>query len=166
MEKLNVKHADTDYVYAADVTKINKKDGEDITKDILPNIGKRYQGAINKILKVDKHYLVILSDGYTAYGKKERLARRIPEIGFIARVATEEVLLDKKYTDYIKEFKQNKIDFDGVAIPEFIDTIEDVKARKEKEEAKAKLKELNKDKKTKKATTKDDTKTKKLQKIS
>ena len=40
------------------------------------------------------------------------------------------------------EFKQNNIAFDGKTIPEFVDTIEDVKARKEKEETKTKLKSI------------------------
>ena len=44
---------------------------------------------------------------------------------------------------YIEEFKKNKIAFDGKNIPEFIDTIEDVKARKQKEQKNVKLQVAN-----------------------
>ena len=50
-----------------------------------------------------------------------------------SKIAKEEKEQNKKLDDYIKEFKENGIAFDGKSIPEFIDTIKDVKARKEKE---------------------------------
>lgn len=105
----------------------------DVTIDVLPRIGKSYQNAIKKIMQNGRLYQVELTDGYTAFGENTRLARRVPEIGYIARIATEEKESGKKLEDYIKEFKANGIAFDGKSIPQFIDTIEDVKAREEKE---------------------------------
>lgn len=46
-----------------------------------------------------------------------------------SRIAKEEKEQNKKVEDYIKEFKENGIIFDGKTIPEFIDTEKSLKAR-------------------------------------
>lgn len=143
-----------DYKYAVDAVKVNAAEGEDITNSIVPNIGKRYQEAIKKVVKVNGYYVITMADGYTAFGCKERLARRVPEVGYIARCATEETKLGKGYNDYVKEFKDNGIAFDGEKIPQFIDTLEDVKAREEKEAEKAKKQEEKEAKKAEKEAKK------------
>lgn len=110
----------------------------EVTKEVIDRVGKSYQGAIKKITQEGRIYTVELNDGYTVYNEKVRKARRVPEIGFIARVATEQKGNEKTNEEYLKEFKANGIWSDGKTIPEFIDTIEDVKARetKAKEETK------------------------------
>lgn len=154
MEKLNK----TKYVHEVDKVEFNRKDAQDITKDKLHTIAKRYMDAVKRILDDGKLYLVELNDGYTAFGQKSRYARSIPEIGFIARTATEEKENKLGYEDYVKGLKENKIAFDGVAIPTFIDTIEDVKAKElkekqkeakkaEKQKVQKKVKETKEDKK-------------------
>ena len=50
-----------------------------------------------------------------------RYARRISEVMWYSRVATEEKEQHKTYYDYIVGFKQNHIIFDGKHIPIFID---------------------------------------------
>lgn len=50
------------------------------------------------------------------------------------KIANEEKTNGYDLKHYIEEFKKNKIAFDGKNIPEFIDTIEDVKAREQKEQ--------------------------------
>ena len=137
-----------DYIYAENAVKVDAAKGEDITESIIPNIGKRYQDAIKKVTKVDGYYVVEMAKGYTCMGMNTRMARRVPEIGFIARCATEETKLGKGYNDYVKEFTENKIAFDGKAIPQFIDTVEDVKVKEQKEAEKAKK---NAEKEAKKA---------------
>ena len=131
MNELNTKNANK--------TKEVKVEVKDVTKDVIDRVGKSYQPAIKKITQEGRIYTVELSDGYTCYTQKVRKARRIPEIGFIARVSTEQKGDNKKVEDYLKEFKENGIWSDGKTIPEYIDTIEDVKAREEKvkEETKA-----------------------------
>lgn len=126
MKELNTKNAN------------ETKEIKDVTKEVIDRVGKSYQGAIKKITQEGRIYTVELNDGYTCYTEKVRKARRVPEIGFIARVATEQKGDNKKAEDYLKEFKQNGIWFEGNKIPEFIDTVEDVKARelKAKEETK------------------------------
>lgn len=109
----------------------------DVTKERIGGIAKKYQEAIAKITDDGKLYIVTMADGYTCYGQKERKARSIPEIGFIARCATEEKN-GKTLEDWKKEFKENKIAFDGTNIPEFIDTIDKVEKAKKAEEAKPK----------------------------
>lgn len=124
MEKLNTKNAETKV----------KVEVRDVTKEVIDRVGKTYQPAIKKITQEGRIYTVELSDGFTCYNEKSRKARRVPEIGFIARVATEQKGNEKANEEYLKEFKANGIWSDGKNIPEFIDTVEDVKAR----EAKAK----------------------------
>lgn len=129
MEKLNGN---------AKTIKFEMEGAKDVTSEILHRVGKTYQDTIKRIMQNGKLYQVELSDGYTAFLEKTRLARRVPEIGFIARIAKEEKEGNKTLKDYIKEFKENGIACDGKTIPQFIDTIEDVKAREEKEAEKAK----------------------------
>lgn len=123
MEKLNTKNANTKEV---------KVEIKDVTKEVIDRVGKTYQPAIKKITQEGRIYTVELNDGYTVYNEKVRKARRVPEIGFIARVATEQKGNEKANEEYLKEFKANGIWFEGNKIPEFIDTVEDVKARQEK----------------------------------
>lgn len=131
MNELNTKNANK--------TKEVKVEVKEVTKEVIDRVGKSYQPAIKKITQEGRIYTVELADGYTCYTQKVRKARRIPEIGFIARVSTEQKGDNKKVEDYLKEFKENGIWSDGKTIPEYIDTIEDVKAREEKvkEETKA-----------------------------
>lgn len=137
MENLNKENAKT--------IQFEMKGATNVTSEVLPRIGKSYQETIKRVMQNGRLYQVELADGYTAFLENTRLARRVPEIGFIARIAKEEKEGNKTLNDYIKEFKQNGISFDGKTIPQFIDTIEDVKARQEKEAKKA----VTKDKVTK-----------------
>lgn len=132
MKELNKQNAKTN----------EKVEVKEVTKDLIDRIGKSYQGAIKTITQEGRIYTVELNDGYTCYNEKSRKARRVPEIGFIARVATEQKGNEKANEEYLKEFKANGIWSDGKNIPEFIDTIEDVKAReaKAKEETKQEAK--------------------------
>jgi len=123
MEKLNKENAKT---------KETKVEIREVTKEVIDRVGKTYQPAIKKITQEGRIYTVELNDGFTCYNEKSRKARRVPEIGFIARVATEQKDEKKTNEEYLKEFKANGIWSDGKNIPEFIDTIEDVKARNEK----------------------------------
>jgi len=122
MKELNKQNAKTN----------EKVEVKEVTKDLIDRIGKSYQGAIKTITQEGRIYTVELNDGYTCYNEKSRKARRVPEIGFIARVATEQKGNEKANEEYLKEFKANGIWSDGKTIPEFIDTIEDVKAREAK----------------------------------
>lgn len=54
--------------------------------------------------------------------KKTRKARRIGELQWYSKIATEEKNNGYELNHYIKEFKQNNIIFNGTDIPEFIDT--------------------------------------------
>ena len=107
----------------------------DVTKEMKEKCFKKtkgYESTIGKVEKEGNLYYITFAEGYTAFCQKQRKARRLTEVMWYTKVATEEKELNKKLEDYIKEFKENKIAFDGKTIPEFIDTIEDVKARKAK----------------------------------
>lgn len=137
MENLN---KNANYVYEVDTTEFNGKEAV-LVNEKIEGIAKKYRDAVKNI-KDDGHlYLVELNKGYTAFGQTKRYARNIPEIGFIARIATEELPGEdgkqKGYEDYIKEFKDNGIAFDGKTIPTFINTkeqLEKVEAKKAKKE--------------------------------
>lgn len=133
MENLN---KNANYVYEADTTEFNGKEAV-LANERIEGIAKKYRDAVKSIKDDGRIYLVELNKDYTAFGQTKRYARSIPEIGFIARVATEEKELGKGYNDYIKEFKENKIVFDGKTIPTFIDIAD----KKQKEEAKKAEKE-------------------------
>ena len=145
------------YIYAESKVKFKLEGAKDVTKEILPRIGKTYQDAVQKISQNGRLYEVVLNDGYTMYGQSIRLARRVPEIGFIARVATEEKNTGKTYEEYIKEFTENNIAFDGKAIPQFIDTKEDIAKAEEKAKIKAE-KEAEKEAKKAEKAAKEETK--------
>ena len=116
-----------------------------MTKEIKKKCYKKIKGYEKTLGKVEKEgsiYYITFAEGYTAFGQKERKARKVTEVLWYSRIAKEEKEQNKKLEDYIQEFKQNNIAFDGKTIPEFVDTIEDVKARKEKEETKTKLKSI------------------------
>jgi hypothetical protein len=138
MENLNKENA----------IKFEMKGANDVTGEIIPRIGKSYVDAVKRVMQNGRLYLVELNKDYTAFGETSRLARRVPEVGYIARIATEEKANGYDTEHYIKEFKQNGIAFDGKTIPQFIDTIEDVKAKAEKE-AEKEAKKAEKETKTK-----------------
>lgn len=104
---------------------------------------KHYEEAIKKVTKEGNMYTVEFTDGYTAFLGKIRKARRIGEVVWLSKVATEEKTNGYDLVHYIEEFKQNNIAFDGKTIPEFIDTVEQVEKAKKAEEAK-KAKEAKK----------------------
>lgn len=142
MEKLNKSTNETK----------EKVEIKDVTKEIIDRVGKSYQVAIKKITQEGRIYTVELNDGYTCFNQKSRKARRVPEIGFIARVAAEQKDNKKPDEEYLKEFKANGIWFEGNKIPEYIDTVEDVKAREEKAKE---VKETKPTKEVKEVKTKD-----------
>lgn len=132
------------------VIKFEMEGAKDVTTEVLPKVSKRYRETVKRIMQNGKLYLVELADGYTAFCEKSRLARRIPEVGFIARIAKEEKEQNKTTNDYIQEFVANGIYFDGKTIPQFIDTIEDVeKVNEKKVEKTEKTEKTETDKKTK-----------------
>lgn len=121
------------------LTKDNEK--VDVTKEMKERCFRKIKGYENTLGKVEKEgsiYYITFAEGYTAFGQKERKARKITEVLWYSKIAMEEKEQNKKLEDYLKEFKENGIAFDGKTIPEFIDTIKDVKARKEKEAEKNK----------------------------
>lgn len=108
----------------------------DVTKEIKQKcINKKngYEKALGKIDKLGSLYIIEFAEGYTAFGEKTRKARRLAEIQWYSRIATEEKNTGKTIKDYITEFKENGIVFDGKTIPEFIDTVEEVKVQETKE---------------------------------
>ena len=109
----------------------------DVTKEIRQKCYskiKHYEEAIKKVTKDGTIYIIEFADGYTAFTQKIRKARRIGELQWYLKIANEEKTNGYDLKHYIEEFKKNKIAFDGKNIPEFIDTIEDVKAREQKEQ--------------------------------
>lgn len=117
------------------------KQVKDVTKEVkerLVNKTHHYEDSISKITKSGSIYEITFTDGYTAFGQKTRKARRMPEIQWYSRIATEEKEKGFNLEAQLKEFKDNGIAFDGKTIPEFIDTIEDVKAQEAKKAEKQK----------------------------
>ena len=112
----------------------------DVTKEMKEKCYKKtkgYENTIEKVEKVDNLYYITFAKGYTAFCQKERKARKVTEVLWYSKIAKEEKDTGKTLEDYIKEFKENKIAFDGKTIPEFIDTIEQVEAQKAKSNEKA-----------------------------
>ena len=144
MENLN---KNANYTYEKDVTGFKREEAKDVTADKINSVGKKFVGAIKKILDDGKYYLVELEEGYTLYGQTSRYARKNGEIGFIARAASEEKEKGLTFEDYKKGFTENKIHFNGKDIPTFIDTEEDYQAALKKEQEKAKKAEEKKAKK-------------------
>ncbi len=109
---------------------------EDVTKDVLPRLAKKYVNAIGKVMKQGSVYTITFAEGYTIFGQKERKARNIPGIMWYSRIATEEKEEGKfDMAKWEKYFKENKVVWDGQNIPEYIETEEQVKARTEKSKA-------------------------------
>ncbi len=130
---------------------VNANVNVDVTAEKIGSVGKNYREMISKVIKEGKLYRVVLADDITCFGQKERMARTNPEIGAIARWAKEEKE-GKTLDAWFKEFKENGIAFDGKTVPEFIDTIEDVKKAEEKKAEAEKKAEEKKAKAEKKAT--------------
>lgn len=120
--------------------KINQtltKDTEiiDVTEEMKKRCYKKtkgYEDTIEKVEKKGSYYFITFSKDYTAFCEKERIARSVSEVQWFSRIAKEEKELNKTLNDYIKEFKENGIIFDGKTIPEFIDTEKSLKARQRK----------------------------------
>ena len=111
---------------------------EDVTQEMVDRCFskvKGYEKSIKKVIKEGKEYVITFNEGYTAFLSKTRKARTIGEVVWLSRIATDEKANGYDLAHYIKEFKENKIAFDGKTIPEFIDTIEQVEKRKAKAEA-------------------------------
>lgn len=126
----------------------------DVTKEMKERCfskQKHYEEAIKKVTQQGKIYTVEFTDGYTAFLGKTRKARRIGEVVWLSKVATEEKANGYDLAHYIEEFKQNNIAFDGNTIPEFIDTVEQVEKAKKAEEAR-KAKEAKKAEEAKQET--------------
>ena len=110
----------------------------DVTKEMKEKCYKKTKGYEETIGKVEKEgslYYITFSKDYTAFGQKQRKARKVTEVLWYSKVAKEEKEQNKKLEDYIKEFQENGIAFDGKTIPEFIDTKKDL-AKKKKLEVK------------------------------
>lgn len=107
----------------------------DVTKEMKAKCFRKtkgYEDTIEKVEKKGSYYFITFSKDYTAFCEKERIARSVSEVQWFSRIAKEEKELNKTLKDYIKEFKENGIIFDGKTIPEFIDTEESLKARQRK----------------------------------
>ena len=110
----------------------------DVTKEMKEKCYKKTKGYEETIGKVEKEgnlYYITFSKDYTAFGQKQRKARKVTEVLWYSRIAKEEKEQNKKLEDYIKEFQENGNAFDGRTIPEFIDTKKDL-AKKKKLEVK------------------------------
>lgn len=108
----------------------------DVTKEMKEKCYKKTKGYEETIGKVEKEgnlYYITFSKDYTAFGQKERKARKVTEVLWYSKIAKEEKEQNKTITDYIKEFKENGIAFDGKTIPEFIDTEKDLEKKKKLE---------------------------------
>ena len=108
----------------------------DVTKEMKEKCYKKTKGYEETIGKVEKEgnlYYITFSKDYTAFGQKQRKARKVTEVLWYSKVAKEEKEQNKKLEDYIKEFQENGIAFDGKTIPEFIDTKKDLEKKKKLE---------------------------------
>jgi len=111
---------------------------EDVTQEMVDRCYskvKGYEKSIKSVIKEGKEYVITFNEGYTAFLSNVRKARTIGEVVWLSKIATDEKANGYDLAHYIKEFKENKIAFDGKTIPEYIDTIEQVEKRKAKEEA-------------------------------
>ena len=107
----------------------NEEEAEDVTEFMKGQYAEKYKDSIKKVLKYCRLYKIFFSFGYTAFGEETRYARRISEVKWYSRVATEERENGYNIEHYIEGFKRDNIYFDGKTIPIFIDTIDDVMAR-------------------------------------
>ena len=113
-------------LYTKDIEKV------DVTKEMKNKCFKKTKGYENTIGKVEKEgtiYYITFAEGYTAFGQKERKARKVTEVMWYSKIATEEKEKGFNLESTIKEFKDNGIIFDGKTIPEFIDTEKSLKTR-------------------------------------
>ena len=113
------------------LTKDNKR--IDVTKEMKEKCFRKtkgYEDTLEKVEKEDNMYYITFAEGFSALLQKERKARKITEVMWYSKIAKEEKEQNKRLEDYIKEFKENGIIFDGKTIPEFIDTKESIKTRK------------------------------------
>ena len=96
----------------------------DVTKEMKVKCFKKskgYEKALEKVEKEGSIYYITFAEGYTAFCQKQRKARKVSEVQWYTKIATEQKEENKNEADYIKEFKQNNIICDGKTIPEFID---------------------------------------------
>lgn len=113
-------------LYTKDIKKV------DVTKEMKNKCFKKTKGYENTIGKVEKEgtiYYITFAEGYTAFGQKERKARKVTEVMWYSKIATEEKKKGFNLESTLKEFKDNGIIFDGKTIPEFIDTEKSLKTR-------------------------------------
>ena len=113
-------------LYTKDIEKV------DVTKEMKNKCFKKTKGYENTIGKVEKEgtiYYITFAEGYTAFGQKERKARKVTEVMWYSKIATEEKKKGFNLESTLKEFKDNGIIFDGKTIPEFIDTVKSLKTR-------------------------------------
>ncbi|MBP3831416.1 MAG: hypothetical protein ILA02_03485 [Clostridia bacterium] len=113
----------------------------DVTKEMKEKCfskSKHYEESIKKVTKEGNIYIIEFAEGYSAFTKKTRKARRIGELQWYSKIATEEKNNGYDLNHYIKEFKQNNIIFNGTDIPEFIDTEKKIKTQENKIKNKAK----------------------------
>ncbi len=104
----------------------NEEEKIDVTNDVKGKCyskAKGYENAIEKVEKAEGIYFITFAKGYTAFGEKSRKARKLTEVKWYSRIATEEKESGFNLTETLKNFKENGILFDGKTIPEFIDTI-------------------------------------------
>lgn len=97
----------------------------DVTKEMKEKCFKKTKGYERTLEKVEKEgniYYITFAEGYTAFGQNERKARKISEVQWYSRIATEEKENGFNLTETLNAFKKNSIIFDGKTIPEFIDT--------------------------------------------
>lgn len=134
MENLN---NNANYKYVTEKVEFDEGKAKDITKEKIETIAKKYRGVISRILDDERLYKVELAEGYTCFGQTSRYARSLPEIGAITNWATQEKN-GKTYEEWVKEFTENGIDFDGTNIPNFIDTKEAKEKAKKRAEERAK----------------------------
>ena len=111
----------------------NEEEAEDVTELMKLEFAAKYKEAIRKVLKDGKLYKIFFTLGYTAFGQETRYARRIAEVKWYSKIATEEKENGFNLEETLKNFKKNGIYFGGKTIPIFIDTIEDVMAKATKD---------------------------------
>ena len=117
---------------------------KNVTKDILPRISKKYMDSISKVTKEGSVYEITFAEGYTIFGQKTRKCRNIPGIMWYSKIATEEKEEGKfNFEKWKNYFIENKVVWDGKNIPEYIETKQQIKARKEKEAKTLKLQLAN-----------------------
>ncbi len=103
-----------------------ENEAEDVTELMKGKCAESYKYAIKKVLKYGKLYKIFFCFGYTAFGEETRYARRIAEIQWYSKIATEERENGFNLAETLKNFERNGLYCNGKTIPIFIDKIEDV----------------------------------------